>query len=681
MQAPFRGGQAVALLIGLLALPGGAFAAGPATEFSAGISPGAGPNGIAAGPDGNLWFTEQTGNRIGRITPTGAVTEFSTGITGNAQPLGITAGPDGNMWFTENAGDRIGRITPGGTISEFSTGIAVAAHPYGIAAGPDGNLWFTEIAGDRIGKITPNGDISESPAGAVTAGGAPSGIAPGPDGNLWFTETNGDRIGLITPGGSIAEFATTAGASPGDIAAGPDGNLWFTEISGQKIGRITTAGIITNEFSSGIAADADPFELTAGPDGNLWFTDRTGSRVGRVTTSGAITEFSGGISANASPNGIAAGPDGNLWFAENAKGGIGRIDTDVPAPTTGNLLRNPGFDSGTPGTSRAMTVAVPGWVAIPNFTEGLYGGTDLPPTSLADQIGGGRGFGWGGAHSPDKTEALQLVDVGREAVAIDDGRASVTLSGLLGGEGGQQDNARVSAVFLSASGDELGSVQIGPVTPADRGNQTTLLPRSADAPLVPGTRAVRVVATATNIGGGSDNGYFDNLSLTLGITPAPGPPDGGGDPGGGPPGSVPDTKAPVFLAARLTNRIFAVDSKATAETVVARAAAKKGTAFVYTLSEASSVRFKIERRLPGRRVGGKCVKPSPRNRRKKACVRYVKIGTFAQGGAAGVNRKKFSGRIGRRRLKPGAYRATLRARDPAGNQSRRKRLGFRVVRR
>src|SRR5437016_423182 len=32
------------------------------------------------------------------------ITEFSAGITAGAQPLGITAGPDGNLWFTERAG-------------------------------------------------------------------------------------------------------------------------------------------------------------------------------------------------------------------------------------------------------------------------------------------------------------------------------------------------------------------------------------------------------------------------------------------------------------------------------------------------------------------------------------------------------------------------------------------------
>src|SRR5262249_27559025 len=38
------------------------------------------PQGIARGPDGNLWFTEFTSNRIGRITPAGQVTEFSQGL-------------------------------------------------------------------------------------------------------------------------------------------------------------------------------------------------------------------------------------------------------------------------------------------------------------------------------------------------------------------------------------------------------------------------------------------------------------------------------------------------------------------------------------------------------------------------------------------------------------------------
>jgi len=76
------------------------------------------PFEIVRGPDGNLWFTEQTGAAIGRITPAGRISEFRT-PTRQSAPAGITVGPDGNLWFTEQHGRRIGRITPAGLITEF----------------------------------------------------------------------------------------------------------------------------------------------------------------------------------------------------------------------------------------------------------------------------------------------------------------------------------------------------------------------------------------------------------------------------------------------------------------------------------------------------------------------------------------------------------------------------------
>jgi streptogramin lyase len=123
------------------------------TEFSAGISAGSAPRHITLGPDGNLWFTELDGSRIGRITPSGVVTEFSAGITANAQPFSITAGPDGNLWFVERGLNRIGRITPAGVVTEFSAGISAGAQLTGITAGPDGNLWFTEPVSIESGGL------------------------------------------------------------------------------------------------------------------------------------------------------------------------------------------------------------------------------------------------------------------------------------------------------------------------------------------------------------------------------------------------------------------------------------------------------------------------------------------------------------------------------------------------
>jgi streptogramin lyase len=68
--------------------------------------------GIAPAPDGSLWFTVYADpSAVARVTTSGAFTQFST-PTADALPNQITLGPDGNLWFTEEKGNSIGRVTP-----------------------------------------------------------------------------------------------------------------------------------------------------------------------------------------------------------------------------------------------------------------------------------------------------------------------------------------------------------------------------------------------------------------------------------------------------------------------------------------------------------------------------------------------------------------------------------------
>jgi hypothetical protein len=151
---------------------------------------------IVALTSGIAWLT---------VHQTPPITEFPLPTPSNS-PYGITAGPDGNLWFTENfLSNKIGRISPSGTITEFPVPTAYG-RPEGITPGPDGNLWFTEgsglpSSGNKIGRISPSGTITEFPV--PTAYGRPEGITPGPDGNLWFTEGSGNKIGRISPSGTI----------------------------------------------------------------------------------------------------------------------------------------------------------------------------------------------------------------------------------------------------------------------------------------------------------------------------------------------------------------------------------------------------------------------------------------------------------------------------------------------
>jgi streptogramin lyase len=281
-----------------------------------------GPLGIAVGPDGNLWFSESSAGRIGRITTAGAITEFSKGLSDDSSPQGVAKSPEDYLWFADQSGNRIGRITPAGVITQFQMGAATG--PAEVAVGSDRNLWFTENQGNQIGRITAAGAISEFSKGLEVIS-HPAGIAAGPDGNVWFTDDGSNRIGRITSAGGITEFSTGLSTNSGvlGIAAGPDGNLWFAENRGNRIGRITTSGAIT-EFSAGLSPDSAPFGI-ASAGGYLWFTEQLGNRIGRISPTGTITEFSTGLSANSLPEGITSGPDGNVWFTEYEGNQIGRI--------------------------------------------------------------------------------------------------------------------------------------------------------------------------------------------------------------------------------------------------------------------------------------------------------------------------------------------------------------------
>ena len=68
-----------------------------------------------------------------------------------------------------------------------------------------------------------------------------------------------------------------------------------------------------------------------------------------------------------------------------------------------------------------------------------------------------------------------------------------------------------------------------------------------------------------------------------------------------------------------------------------------------------------------------------RREQKRKKAKFTRVGTFAESGAAGANRNPFSGRIGKKRLRPGRYRATLVATDAAGNASAPRQVAFKVI--
>ena len=434
-----RRAAATALLVALAAFgaaPTVAAAATPTvTEFSRGITPGAEPQGIAMGPDGDMWFTELGADKIGRITPAGVVTEFP--LPAGSVPFDIAAGHDGTMWFSEFRAGKIGRIAMDGTLLP-EIPLSAGAGPTGIATDANGNIWVAEPGISKLARYSAGGarTLFEDGAG-LTANAGPWGVAPGPDFAMWFTEIGADEIGRH---GVMDVGSSERGGPRGEgIAAGPDGEIWSVvpSLGGYAHLGTSSSGTGTTLLPT---ASSFPVDIAPGPDGLMWITENDGDKLARVGPNSLAEELSAGISPGAAPYGIAAGPDGAMWFTESGGDRIGRITTgeDQPAFTSSAPIRPPSGSGGSSPYPSAIQVA------------GLQGTVKRVRVRLNGLF----------AQQPNTLNAL-LVDPAGHAVL------------LLGGVGA---NADASGAVLTFADDGLtpGQLVTGVYVPRDDGFLTTL---------------------------------------------------------------------------------------------------------------------------------------------------------------------------------------------------------------
>lgn len=181
-----------------------------------------------------------------------------------------------------------------------------------------------------------------------------------------------------------------------------------------------------------------------------------------------------------------------------------------------NLIVNGNAEQGE-GVNDVNGVAteIPGWTRNGNFTVVKYGAPDFPDPQLAARVRGGLNFFAGGPKNV-ASSISQVIDVTSKKGLIDAGKAKATLSGYLGGYATQTDWLAATAVFLGASGKRLGAVKVQSSGPAARNNTTDLVRKSIAAPVPRQTRTIRVVLAASRGAGEYNDGYADNLSLTIG---------------------------------------------------------------------------------------------------------------------------------------------------------------------
>lgn len=415
---------------------------------------------------------------------------------------------------------------------------------------------------------------------------------------------------------------------PQRIAQGPDGNMWVTVASanGNEVAKITPDGTVTpvdNDSLDGAIG------ITAGPGDNmLWVTQSTKvTRFDPANPTAPGTAFPADIAA---PQTIVVGPDGNLWTAS--------ADKVLRITPTGTV---------TPFTvlTAARGIAASGdllWVVDFGAGEMVSVTTDGTPTHYPiggnpQEVAGGLG-GQVVATNPAPPQRVVRLVPGGSPLPTEVAPGTDPFGIAFG--------ADQAYWFAQAFGNDLGRLT------AD-GQYTRLGGFSADAGpryVAPGPGNTLWVALQ-GINGQANN--FTKVARVSGLElPKPATPI--------------SSIAPTISKLKLSKKRFRVG---------------KGTKISFTLSEAADVRISFERKASGRRKDGRCVKPKPRLRSHKRCTRWVKVGKALtrKGLGAGAQKIAFTGRIGRKAMKPGGYRLTVVATDATGAKSKPRRAGFTVL--
>jgi uncharacterized repeat protein (TIGR03803 family) len=293
--------------------PGGTFTL--LQSFGSLSSPGAYPNGITLGNDGNFYGTTYWGGSSGggsvfQLTPSGTFTtlySFNGTSDGGNPDTSLTLAKDGNFYGTTvgvgfgNFGT-VFKISPAGafsTLHSFTGGSDGAYVAAPLMQASDGNFYGISSLGGTgadgtIFRITPRGDLTtlHQFRGPGISGNVPGAFAnfgalvQGSDGNFYgcvprffnaLLNLDDGAIFRITAAGNftlLASFISPNGEAPVGVLLDQEGNIFGTDVEGGSrddgtLFRLTPHGLSTIVNFNGVNG-MFPTPLIQGRDGDLY---------------------------------------------------------------------------------------------------------------------------------------------------------------------------------------------------------------------------------------------------------------------------------------------------------------------------------------------------------------------------------------------------------------------------
>jgi len=262
-----------------------------------------GPSSVLLLSNGNLIIADQQNNRIRQVTPAGIITTiagsgahnlYAPGIPAIASPMdwpgALAVDAEGQIYFTELHGNRIGRINTNGRLSTIAGNgfpgsggdgaqatLAQLRRPAGIAIDRNGVLYIADTGNHRIRRVTAG--VITTIAGTGTAG---------------FSGDGESAVSAMLD-------------NPMDVKVDSRGNVYIADTGNHRVRRIDSAGVITTLGGNGDpGAGADytaasessfnsPSALAIDSKDDLYIVDWQNYQIRKVTLGGQPAISPGGV--------------------------------------------------------------------------------------------------------------------------------------------------------------------------------------------------------------------------------------------------------------------------------------------------------------------------------------------------------------------------------------------------
>ena len=267
------------------------------------------PLGIATAPDGSVYVSDGTQNRIEKFTAGGGYLLQWTTMDRNGSPTrcaGLRVDRSGNVYVALNDDHAVAVYDPAGALLRRwgmgGMGAGQLDHPMDLAIAPDGTVFVTSSQGNRVLHFAPDsttlGEFGAYGHGVGEFNG-PHGIATDAAGNVYVTDTGNTCVEEWTATGAFVRQWGSPGTSPGcfrsimGVAVDGRGNVWITDGFNGRVQKFTPTG----DYLLSIAGGAYPDGVAVADDGTVYVLDETGPGVlmyfdaatpARTTTWGAL---------------------------------------------------------------------------------------------------------------------------------------------------------------------------------------------------------------------------------------------------------------------------------------------------------------------------------------------------------------------------------------------------------